>query len=117
MFATCKAVGGKHFTIAGDDSTGTFTMRLDTPTRRTWAMEWIEAIPDPKWSMLTHLCATLWLMLSRVCLELNIPKTLSDLQSRYKNNVIREALKQYTIDGNMGHLLDAVEDVLIFLIS
>lgn len=32
MFATCKAVGGKHFTIAGDDNQLAFAplSRLDT---------------------------------------------------------------------------------------
>ncbi|WP_407214881.1 hypothetical protein [Enterobacter kobei] len=46
MLVTRKGVGGKHFTIAGDDNQLAFTFlsRLDTPTRRTWAMEWIEAI-------------------------------------------------------------------------
>ena len=33
-------------------------------------------------------------------------KTLSEFTVTVQNNVIREALKQYTIDGNMGHLLD-----------
>lgn len=39
-------------------------------------------------------------------------KTLSEFTVTVQNNVVREALKQYTIDGNMGHLLDAEEDGL-----
>ncbi|HDB9562901.1 TPA: VirB4 family type IV secretion/conjugal transfer ATPase [Escherichia coli] len=113
MFATCKAVGGKHFTIAGDDNQLAFAplSRLDTPTRRTWAMEWIEAI----------------LILNGVKVDAPMrnaiadaiksmsethSKTLSEFTVTVQNNVIREALKQYTIDGNMGHLLDAEEDGL-----
>lgn len=38
--------------------------------------------------------------------------TLSDFLVTIQDETIREALKQYTIDGTMGHLLDAEEDGL-----
>ncbi|EDA7616282.1 conjugal transfer protein TrbE, partial [Salmonella enterica subsp. enterica serovar Typhimurium] len=78
---------------------------------RTWAMEWIEAI----------------LILNGVKVDAPMrnaiadaiksmsethSKTLSEFTVTVQNNVVREALKQYTIDGNMGHLLDAEEDGL-----
>ncbi|MSS67602.1 conjugal transfer protein TrbE, partial [Xylella fastidiosa subsp. multiplex] len=38
--------------------------------------------------------------------------TLSEFIVTVQDAVIREALKPYTVDGNMGYLLDAVEDGL-----
>lgn len=113
MYPTCKAVGGKHFTIAADDDRLAFAplSRLDTPSRRAWAMEWIESI----------------LILNGVKVESPMrnaiadaiksmadsgSKTISEFTVTVQDNVIREALKQYTIDGNMGHLVDAEEDGL-----
>lgn len=103
MYPTCKAVGGKHFTIAADDDRLAFAplSRLDTPSRRAWAMEWIESI----------------LILNGVKVESPMrnaiadaiksmadsgSKTISEFTVTVQDNVIREALKQYTIDGNMG---------------
>ena len=113
MYPTCKAVGGKHFTIAADDDRLAFAplSRLDTPSSRAWAMEWIESI----------------LILNGVKVESPMrnaiadaiksmadsgSKTISEFTVTVQDNVIREALKQYTIDGNMGHLVDAEEDGL-----
>jgi len=39
-------------------------------------------------------------------------KTLSEFIVTVQDETIREALKPYTVDGNMGHLLDAEEDGL-----
>lgn len=113
MLATCKGVGGKHFTIAGDDNQLAFAplSRLDTPTRRTWAMEWIEAIlilngvkvDSPMRNAIADAIKSM---------SETHSKTMSEFTVTVQNNVVREALKQYTIDGNMGHLLDAEEDGL-----
>ncbi|MDD1641503.1 MAG: hypothetical protein LUQ68_08465 [Methylococcaceae bacterium] len=39
-------------------------------------------------------------------------KTLSEFSLTIQDEAIREAIKQYLVDGNMGHLLDAEEDGL-----
>ena len=39
-------------------------------------------------------------------------QTLSELSVTIQDEAIREAIKQYTVDGTMGHLLDAEEDGL-----
>ncbi len=41
-------------------------------------------------------------------------RTLSEFTMTVQDESIREALKQYTVDGMMGHLLDAQEDGLAF---
>jgi type IV secretion system protein VirB4 len=42
----------------------------------------------------------------------NGDKTLTDFCSSIQDMAIREALKQYTVEGSMGHLLDAEHDGL-----
>ena len=42
------------------------------------------------------------------------PVTISDFVTTVQDNRISEALHQYTVDGTMGHLLDAEEDGLSF---
>jgi type IV secretory pathway VirB4 component len=39
-------------------------------------------------------------------------RTLSEFSVTIQDEAIREAIKQYTVDGSMGHLLDAEEDGL-----
>jgi type IV secretory pathway VirB4 component len=39
-------------------------------------------------------------------------RTLSELSVTIQDEAIREAIKQYTVDGTMGHLLDAEKDGL-----
>jgi type IV secretory pathway VirB4 component len=40
-------------------------------------------------------------------------RTLSEFSVTIQDEVIREAIRQYTVDGSMGHLLDAEEDGLL----
>lgn len=113
MYPTCRAVGGKHFMVGGDQSQLNFAplSRLDTPSRRAWAMEWIEAIlilngvdvkPEHR-NAIAHAIKSM---------SENNDTSLSDFVVAVQHAQIREALQQYTIDGNMGHLLDAESDSL-----
>ncbi|EAT8674928.1 VirB4 family type IV secretion/conjugal transfer ATPase [Salmonella enterica] len=113
MYPTCKAVGGSHFTIAADDDRLAFAplSRLDTPSRRSWAMEWIESILILN---NVHVDSTMRNAIADAIKSMAASgsKTLSEFSVTVQNVAIRDALKQYTIDGNMGHLLDAEEDGL-----
>ncbi|MEN5023237.1 conjugal transfer protein TrbE [Pantoea agglomerans] len=113
MYPTCMAVGGKHFMVGGDQSQLNFAplSRLDTPSRRAWAMEWIEAIlvlngvtvkPEHRNAIADAIKS----------MAENNDTSLSDFVVAVQDAQIREALQQYTIDGNMGHLLDAESDSL-----
>ena len=113
MYPTCMAVGGKHFMVGGDQSQLNFAplSRLDTPSRCAWAMEWIEAIlilngvtvkPEHRNAIADAIKS----------MSQNNDTSLSEFVISVQNDEIREALQQYTIDGNMGHLLDAESDSL-----
>ncbi len=112
-YPTTKGVGGNHFEIAGDNSRLAFCplQFLETRGDRAWAMGWIDTCcalnglvttPDQR----NEIGRTI------INMKESGAKTLSDFVTTIQDPAIREALQQYTIDGLMGHLLDADEDGL-----
>ena len=113
MYALTKAMGGRHFSVAADDDTLAFCplMFLETKGDRAWAAEWINTIlalngvettPAQRneiGNAITSMHA------SGAC-------TLSEFSVTIQDELIRETIRQYTVDGTMGHLLDAEEDGL-----
>ncbi len=113
MYPTTKGVRGNHFTVAADDSRLAFCplQFLDTKGDRAWAMEWIDTIlalngvsttPDQRNEI------------GQAVMNMHESgaRTLSELTLTVQDTEIRAALKQYTVDGLMGHLLDAEQDGL-----
>lgn len=115
MYALTKAVGGKHFTVASDDSALAFCplQFLEHKGDRAWAMEWmdtllalngVETTPEQR-NEIGH---------AIMSMHNTGGRTLSDFSMAIQDETIRQALRQYTVDGAMGHLLDAREDGLSF---
>lgn len=113
MYALTKATGGRHFTVAADDGKLAFCplQFLETKSDRAWAMEWIDTIlalngvettPGQR-NDIGH---------AIISMRDSGARTLSEFYTTIQDEQIREAIKQYTIDGAMGHLLDAEEDGL-----
>jgi type IV secretion system protein VirB4 len=113
MYPVTKAVGGEHFRIGGEGSKLAFCplQHLSTKADRGWAMEWIETIlrlnglditPKQR-NTIGHAIISMYK---------SGAKTLSEFSMTIQDNVIRDAIKQYTVDGMMGHLLDAEDDGL-----
>jgi len=113
MYPTTRGVGGSHFTVAADDSRLAFCplQFLDTKSDRAWAMEWIDTIlalngvastPDQRNEIGRAV----------VNMHASAARTLTEFALTIQDHDIRAALKQYTVDGLMGHLLDAEEDGL-----
>lgn len=113
MYPTTKGVGGSHFTVAADDSRLAFCplQFLDTRGDRAWAMEWIDTIlalngvvttPDQRNEI------------GQAVMNMHESgaRTMSEMTLTIQDTNIRAALKQYTVDGLMGHLLDAEQDGL-----
>lgn len=115
MFPLCKAVGGSHFEIAGDDSSLSFAplQHVESDSEQSWAEEWIET------------CATLQgltvlpvhrnaIHAAMNMLRNNPPqmRSLTDFYHSVQDNELREAIKHYTGQGAMGSLLDAPSDDL-----
>lgn len=113
MYPLTKAIGGSHFNVAADDDSLAFCplQFLETKGDRAWAAEWIDTIlalnglistPSQRNAIATAIAS----------LHSSGGKTLSEFTILVQDNAIRDALKQYTIDGQMGHLLDADSDGL-----
>lgn len=112
MYATCKAVGGAHYTIGGNTEIAFAPLSfLDTRADRGWAMEWIDTL-----LALNHLITTPAqrneIANAVMAMHESGSRTLSDFTLLIQDEPIRETLRQYTVDGLMGHLLDADADAL-----
>ncbi|PLY11739.1 MAG: conjugal transfer protein TrbE [Sedimenticola sp.] len=113
MYPLTAAVGGRHFSVASDDSRLTFCplQFLETKGDRAWAMEWIDTILALN-SVETSPAQRNEIGNAIMSMHQSGARTLSEFTVTIQDEKIREALKQYTIDGMMGHLLDAEEDGL-----
>ncbi|HAU1766404.1 TPA: conjugal transfer protein TrbE [Legionella pneumophila] len=113
MYPTCKATGGEHFTIADKDSRLAFAplQFLETKADRAWAMEWIDTILALN-GLNTTPAQRNEIGHAILSMHQSGSKTLSEFVMTIQDEPIRETLKQYTIDGLMGHLLDAGSDGL-----
>jgi type IV secretion/conjugal transfer VirB4 family ATPase len=113
MYPTTKGVQGNHFTIAADNCSLAFCplQFLETRGDRAWAMEWIDTVlalnnvvttPDQR----NEIGQTI------VNMQQSGARTMTEFTLTIQDKEIRAALKQYTVGGLMGHLLDAEEDGL-----
>jgi type IV secretion/conjugal transfer VirB4 family ATPase len=113
MYPTTKAVGGNHFAVAADDSRLAFCplQFLGTKGDRAWAMEWIDTILALN-GVTTTPAQRNEIGTAIINMHESGARTLSEFTLTIQDEPIREALKQYTVDGMMGQLLDAEEDGL-----
>ncbi|CZP95714.1 Type IV secretion system protein virB4 [Legionella pneumophila] len=113
MYPTCKATGGEHYTIADKASLLAFAplQFLSTKADRAWAMEWIDTILALN-GLNTTPAQRNEIGHAIMSMHQSGSKTLSEFVMTIQDEPIRETLKQYTIDGLMGHLLDAESDGL-----
>lgn len=113
MYPLAKATGGKHFTVAGDDDRLAFCplQFLETKGDRAWAMEWIDTILALN-NVATSPAQRNEIGNAIMSMHASGARTLSEFSVTIQDEAIRAAIRQYTVDGNMGHLLDAEEDGL-----
>ncbi|WP_407238538.1 hypothetical protein [Escherichia coli] len=92
ILATCKGVGGKHFTIAGDDNQLAFAplSRLDTPTRRIGRWNGLKPFSDPNGVKVDAPMRNAIADAIKSMSETH-SKTLSEFTVTVQNNVVREA--------------------------
>ena len=108
-----KGKSGFHFTVGAEGDKLAFCplQYLETRGDRAWAMEWIDTILALN-NVNTTPAQRNEIGNAIIRMHKNGSKTLSEFVVEVQNNTIREALTQYTVDGNMGHLLDSEEDGL-----
>lgn len=118
METLTRAVGGSHYNIGDEDNTASglsfAPMQLiQNASDQAWALSWVEAVME-----LNNIKVTPY---QRNEIEAAIRNnaaersySLSDLSNTLQDSEMREVLKAYTIDGSMGYLLDAEQDMLSF---
>lgn len=113
MYPLTKAVNGLHFSVGADDDRLAFCplQFLDSKSDRAWAMEWIDTIlalngvntTPAQRNEIGNAIQSMYESGAR---------TLSEFSLTIQDENIREAMRQYTVDGAMGHLLDSEQDGL-----
>jgi type IV secretion system protein TrbE len=113
LYPLAAACGAAHYTIAGDDESLAFCplQFLETPSDKAWALEWIEIILALNGKEITpgerNEIAGALESLSR-----SHGNSLTHFLSTVQVREVQETLKQYTLEGSFGHLLDAETDSL-----
>jgi type IV secretion/conjugal transfer VirB4 family ATPase len=113
MYPTTKGVQGSHYTVAADDSRLAFCplQFLASKGDRAWAMEWIDTILALN-GVATTPEQRNEIGQAVINMHQSGARTLTEFTLTIQDKAIRAALKQYTVDGLMGHLVDADEDGL-----
>ena len=113
LYPLTKATGGKHFTVAGDNERLSFCplQFLESKSDLAWAIEWIEIILSLN-AVHTSPEQRNEIASAMVSMQQTGSHSLTEFVSSIQDQNIREALKQYTVEGSMGHLLDAQSDGL-----
>jgi len=113
IYPLTKGLGGLHFSVASDDDSLAFCplQFLETKGDRAWAMEWIDTILALN-GLITTPSQRNEIGNAIMSMHASGASTFSEFSVTIQDSAIREALRQYTVDGPMGHLLDAEKDGL-----
>lgn len=116
MLPLCWASGGQHYDVAGEESLAFCPLgRINEPAEQAWASDWIESMVvmqgvtvtprdrDDIYKALVNLGQSTTEQSQRT-----MTNYLAVLQSQH----LRDALRYYTLEGAVGHLLDAETDGL-----
>ncbi len=118
--AAVLAMGGVHHALGlGADAGETLAFqplrRIDDPTERSWAAEWIAALLAHEKVMVTpEVKDAVWSALGSLASAPPEERTLTGLTLLLQSNALRTALGAYTLDGPYGRLLDAAEQHVAF---
>jgi type IV secretion system protein VirB4 len=113
MYPLTMACNGLHFSVASDDDALAFCplQFLESKSDQAWAMEWIDTILALN-GINTTPTQRNEIGNAIMSMRASGARTLSEFSLTIQDEGIREALRQYTVDGSMGHLLDAEDDGL-----
>ena len=113
IYPLAMAAGGEHYTVGGDGDELAFCplQYLESKSDRAWAAEWIETILNLNQIQISSAQRN-EIVSALENMHASGARTLTDFCLTIQDHAIREGMKQYTIAGSMGHLLDAKEDGL-----
>ena len=113
MEALTRAVGGEHFDVGNMDNILSFSplALIENPTELTWARDWLEILIELQGTKVNarHRSIILDALMS---LKNDPEKSLTNLVVNIQDTELKQALKDYTIDGAYGQILDNIDDNL-----
>jgi type IV secretion system protein VirB4 len=114
MYALCKAAGGTHYTIAGEDDRLAFCplQYLETRSDRAWAVEWIDQILSLNGKPATPAQRNDIARSLDILAHQGQHRTLTAFCNTIQDTSVRQVLHDYTVAGGMGVLFDAERDAL-----
>jgi type IV secretion system protein VirB4 len=112
--AAVLAMGGAHHALgAGGALAFQPLRRIDDPTERAWAAEWLAGLlAHEKVSVTPEVKEALWSALSSLASAPPEERTLTGFTMLVQSNALKAALMPYTLEGPFGRLLDAAENSL-----
>lgn len=116
IYPLTKAVGGTHYAVANETINLSFApmQYLETKEDVAWATEWLISIIELNGIKTTPAQKKAIAAGVMSASETGSKNTLTDVRNSISDHDVKDALSSYTIDGTMGHLLDATEDTLDF---
>jgi type IV secretion system protein VirB4 len=117
QYAVCKAVGGKHYEILGENSSLAFCplINIENEEERVWAAQWIETLVTLQGVNVTPTERTA-ISDALETLRSDKNKTLSNFYMNIQDKNIRNALEPFVSikSGIMSKLMDSPKDNLAF---
>jgi len=115
LYALCKALGGQHYDIGADDVANTRLCPLadlDSASARLWAEEWVAICCELQMNkqLTPEQKGEIHRTIAQMSSAPEAHRSLTHFNSTVQKAEIREAMRNYTNKGSMGHLLDGVED-------
>lgn len=111
-----KASGGLHFDVGRDESKLAFCplATVTNELEQAWAEGWVETLIQLQLAEGERITPTQRNEIHRAMTLIRESgpegRSLTDFVANLQDRELSEALKYYTVDGPMGHLLDAQED-------
>ena len=113
LYTLCQALGGQHIELAGSGLSFAPLQGIGLPDKRLWATRWVEMLAQLQLG--AEEVTPRQREVIRQALDLlarGHSQTLSDLYASLGDETLKTALRDYTVDGGIGGLLDADSDNL-----
>jgi type IV secretion system protein TrbE len=112
--AAVLCMGGDHHVLGAGGSLAFQPLaRIDQPSERSWAAEWVAGLlAHENVTVTPEIKETVWTALVNLAGAPSAERTLTGLSVLLQSNALKSALLPYTLEGPFGRLLDAAQDRL-----
>lgn len=107
------AVDGNHYDVGNMDNVLAFSplSLIDNPSELAWARDWLEILIELQGTKVTAKHRSI-ILDALEALKKDPEKSFTNLVVNIQDTELKQALKDYTIDGAYGQILDNIDDNL-----